>query len=306
MTPHLSQARRILVTVLVAVLTAGLFVLVSPGADAAVTSAKVIKRGQSIGVGGTYTQLAAHGVNGKIQRVRVSPTGNVVLSDGGTAKWSSGTSGGSHVLLRVLKNGNIVVAKGTKVIKSWRRHDVSSLILTTTGYLAARNAAGAVVWKTKTHTTARVTTSAMSSTERTIANSVLNLLNSERAAHGRAKLTMNSTLLRSARSHNLAMAKANTLSHQLPGESAFNVRISNAGYRYSWAGENIGVHGLLTQAAALELERMMYAEGPNNGDGKEHGHYENIVRPEFTNVGVDIYLDKTHHALWLTQDFGRP
>lgn len=302
MTPHL---RKYLATLLAAVLSLGLFTVLAPGAEAAVTSATQIRRGQSIGVGGTYTQLANRGTNGNILRVKVTPAGNVVLTNGATVKWAAHTSG-AHVKLRVTKTGNIIVTRGTKIIKSWGRHDVVRLVLYSNGVLAARNAASQVVWKTNTRIPSSVTSLVGTPVERTIANAVLVLLNAERAAHGRAPLRMNSALIHSARTHNLAMARANTLSHQLPGEPAFTTRIHNAGYNYGWAGENIGVHGLMTQAAALELEKMMYNEGPDTGDGREHGHYENIVRPEFTNVGIDIYLDTAHHALWLTEDFASP
>jgi uncharacterized protein YkwD len=130
-----------------------------------------------------------------------------------------------------------------------------------------------------------------------MAASVLSALNSERRAHGLAALTMNSDLLSSAHRHNLAMAVANTMSHQLPGEAVFSTRIANAGYRWNACAENIGWNSDMSTGGALDLEYAMYAEGPGGG------HYQNIVG-QYQDVGVDVWLDAVHHKLWLTEDFG--
>jgi uncharacterized protein YkwD len=144
-------------------------------------------------------------------------------------------------------------------------------------------------------------TSSMTSTEFAIANAVLNLMNSERKAHGLAPYRGNSALLRSARGHDIKMATANTLSHQLPGEPVFTTRITNAGYHWSWAGENIAWTADRSETGALNLEKMMYNEvAPNNG------HRLNILSTHYTDVGVDILIDNIHGKLWITQDFARP
>jgi hypothetical protein len=55
----------------------------------------------------------------------------------------------------------------------------------------------------------------------------------------------------------------------------------------------------MTQDGALAVQKMMYNEvAPNNG------HRLNILNRHFVNVGVDVYLDSTHHKLWMTVDFG--
>jgi uncharacterized protein YkwD len=132
-----------------------------------------------------------------------------------------------------------------------------------------------------------------------MAYAVLNLLNSERAKHNLPALRMNSQLIASAHSHNLAMAAHNTMSHQVAGEASLGTRISRAGYSWRAVGENIGWNGSMSTSAALSLERMMYNEGPGGG------HYENIVSTTYRDVGIDVYLDQQHHKLWLTEDFGR-
>ncbi|HEY3736692.1 MAG TPA: CAP domain-containing protein [Jatrophihabitans sp.] len=137
-------------------------------------------------------------------------------------------------------------------------------------------------------------------TEKRIAKSVLTLLNKERKAHHLEPLAMSGKLVTSAHRHNVAMAKADELSHQLPGEAGFATRITRAGFRYSYAGENIGVTTRTNSAGARQLEVLMYNEKPPND-----GHRKNILSKHFTRVGINIFIDK-HGNLWLTEDFGRP
>ncbi len=133
------------------------------------------------------------------------------------------------------------------------------------------------------------------------ARSMLSLLNQERRAHGRRPLSMAWRLRVSAHRHNLRMARADVMSHQLPGEPFFATRITNTGYRWRAAGENIGWNSLLTSAGILALEKEMYHEvAPNDG------HRVNILSRSFTQVGIDVYYDARHHKLWFTQDFGAP
>ena len=142
---------------------------------------------------------------------------------------------------------------------------------------------------------------AATTTEPSYANAVLNLLNQERAANHLPALRSDSRLIAAAHGHNLRMAAANTLSHQLPGEPAFTTRITNAGYHWSYAGENIAWNGNTALSGATALESMMYNEvAPNNG------HRLNILSTHFTAVGVDVVYDPTHHKIWLTEDFARP
>jgi uncharacterized protein YkwD len=133
------------------------------------------------------------------------------------------------------------------------------------------------------------------------AKAMLGLLNQERHSHGLRPLQMNWRLRLSAHRHNLHMAKANTMSHQLPNEPFFATRISNAGYKWRAAGENIGWNSLTSKAGLLSLERAMYHEVPPND-----GHRVNILSRTFRQVGIDAYVDRKHHKIWFTQDFGTP
>src|SRR4051794_10534637 len=69
--------------------------------------------------------------------------------------------------------------------------------------------------------------------------SVFRTINRERAAHHLAALRWNANLASVARAHNIKMAQADTLSHQLAGEPSIGVQISTAGYTWSALGENL-------------------------------------------------------------------
>jgi uncharacterized protein YkwD len=147
---------------------------------------------------------------------------------------------------------------------------------------------------------AQAATTRRTATELAWGRAVLKELNVERRAHHLPALKMDQRLRLSARWHNLTMARFNTMSHQLPGESDFANRISRAGYRWSYAGENIGWNSRMSQSGVVALEKVMYREkAPNDG------HRLNILSGKFKNVGVDVYVDKKHHKVWLTTDFGR-
>jgi uncharacterized protein YkwD len=103
---------------------------------------------------------------------------------------------------------------------------------------------------------------------RIFATAMLHMLNTERRAHHLPRLSMNAKLIHSAHVHNLAMAKADEMSHQLPGEAFFADRISAE-------------------------------KAPDNG------HRLNILDKSFRNIGIDVYFDKTHNKMWFTQDFGQ-
>jgi len=69
----------------------------------------------------------------------------------------------------------------------------------------------------------------MTTTEQSYATAMLKMLNAERAVYHLAPLTVNWRLNSSARTHDLWMAKYNTMSHQLPGEASFGTRITRTG-----------------------------------------------------------------------------
>jgi uncharacterized protein YkwD len=147
---------------------------------------------------------------------------------------------------------------------------------------------------------AGATVPARTDLEKKIDWAILALINKERAAHGLRPLTMAHGLRVSARRHNVMMARFNEMSHQLPGEPVFTKRMSNAGYNWSWAGENIAWNSEMTQSGVALLERLMYNEKP-----PEDAHRLNILSTHYRNVGVDVYMDRENHKAWLTTDFGK-
>jgi uncharacterized protein YkwD len=136
--------------------------------------------------------------------------------------------------------------------------------------------------------------------EKKIDWAILKLVNTQRALHGLRPLSMAPALRLSARRHNIAMARYNEMSHQLPGEPDFATRISNAGYNWSWAGENIAWNSDMSLPGVKLLQRLMYNEKP-----PEDAHRQNILNTHFRNIGVDVYLDRENHKIWLTTDFGK-
>jgi uncharacterized protein YkwD len=130
---------------------------------------------------------------------------------------------------------------------------------------------------------------------------VLDRLNAQRASHGLPALTSNAKLTAAAHAHNVKMADANQLSHQLPGEASLGARLSAAGYGWSSVGENVAWNSNRSQAGVLALQDSMYDETPPND-----GHRRNILSSSFTEVGIDVIEDAAHGKVWLVTDFGRP
>jgi uncharacterized protein YkwD len=133
------------------------------------------------------------------------------------------------------------------------------------------------------------------------AHAVLAELNEERASHGLRALKMTSKLVSAAHSHNLAMAKADSLSHQLSGEASLGSRISAAGYRWSAVAENVAYSTVRSQRGVLDMQQMMYNEKP-----PDDGHRDNILNERYVDVGIDVVSDSVHGKVWLVTDFGRP
>lgn len=142
------------------------------------------------------------------------------------------------------------------------------------------------------------TAEAATAVEASAGQSVLQLMNAQRAAHNLPALGWSTALVASSRQHNLAMAKANVLSHQLPNEAVFSTRISQAGVPWHAAAENIGWTSDRTAAGANALQTSMYNETPPND-----GHRLNILSTSLHFVGIDIYIDAATGKLWLTEDF---
>jgi len=115
--------------------------------------------------------------------------------------------------------------------------------------------------------------------------------NARRRAHGCNTLRRNRALDVAAQRHTLRMARANTLSHQLPGEASLGVRVRRAGYSWTLVGENVAA-GYPTAEAVVR------------GWMNSSGHRRNILNCRFRHIGVGYAVSDRGTPYW-TQVFGR-
>jgi uncharacterized protein YkwD len=105
-------------------------------------------------------------------------------------------------------------------------------------------------------------------------------------------LTMNPALRCSSRKHSKDMNDRDFFAHTNPsGEEPWD-RMQQAGYSYSWAGENIAGGNATADAT---MQQWMESDG----------HCANIMSPDFTEIGVGYYPGGQWGHLW-TQNFGTP
>jgi uncharacterized protein YkwD len=121
---------------------------------------------------------------------------------------------------------------------------------------------------------------------------VLRLVNVERATAGCNALTSDDRLVRAARKHSADMAERGYFSHTTPEGVDFATRISNEGYRWGGAAENIA-KGQRTPADVM-------SSWMNSA-----GHKANILNCGYRNLGVGVAAEKGGALVW-TQDFASP
>ena len=79
--------------------------------------------------------------------------------------------------------------------------------------------------------------------------------------------------------------------------------------RHTIAGENVGAAYGNPRDAIPFLHSTMLKEGPcihqpcSLGEFAAHGHYTNLVNPQYTRLGIGIY--SKNGITWLTEDFVR-
>jgi Ca2+-binding RTX toxin-like protein len=118
-------------------------------------------------------------------------------------------------------------------------------------------------------------------------------------------LAWNATLAATSLAHSQLMNQTGQFEHQLPGEASPDQRILNAGYNYSWYGENIvmGYDNSFGGHAALAVD---FGSTPT-GMQDPPGHRENIMRPEFRDIGIGTVKATPGNGMFgllTTQDFG--
>jgi len=100
------------------------------------------------------------------------------------------------------------------------------------------------------------------------------LVNEERMAVGLQPLTLDPRLVPVARAHSEEMFRLRYFGHQSPVTGTPFDRLDQDGIRYSRAGENLAY----AQSVTVAHRGLMASEG----------HRDNILRPEFTRIGIGV------------------
>ena len=113
------------------------------------------------------------------------------------------------------------------------------------------------------------------------------LINQERVKEGLPPLQFDERLARAARKHTQVMVQNDSLSHQLDGEEALQLRVSDENVRCDRDAENIALD------SDLEVAHVMLMQSPP--------HRANILSPQFNAVGIGIL--KSDELFYITEDF---
>jgi uncharacterized protein YkwD len=120
---------------------------------------------------------------------------------------------------------------------------------------------------------------------------IVELTNKERAREKLPPLKVNARLLKCAREHSENMARQMKMDHVLDGKEPKD-RVREAGYAFMNMGENVA-YGQRTPVDVLKSWM------------NSNGHRENILRAEFTEIGVAVSRS-SKGVPYYTQVFGRP
>jgi uncharacterized protein YkwD len=129
-------------------------------------------------------------------------------------------------------------------------------------------------------------------------------------------LAWSSELNQAAAAHNQAMIAADTQSHQVDGEKVYTERFKDAGYVYSYAGENVDAAAKSVEEGEASLAIDWGADDPKTPiveaiDGIQNpaGHRKNLLATTLREVGISVAIinDPTKQNVGpfvVTQDFG--
>jgi uncharacterized protein YkwD/uncharacterized membrane protein required for colicin V production len=120
---------------------------------------------------------------------------------------------------------------------------------------------------------------------------MLKLLNDERTSRGLAPLQLDPRLVPVARQHSEEMFRLKYFGHQSPVNGSPFDRIAAAKISYTRAGENLAY----AHSVAVAHRGLMDSEG----------HRENILRPEFTRIGIGVIAAGSYGRMF-TQLFITP
>ncbi len=117
---------------------------------------------------------------------------------------------------------------------------------------------------------------------------MVDLVNQERTSRGLNALRVDTTLKDMARAHSLDMIQRRYFSHYTPEGGSVADRADAAGLAYRIVGENLALAPDLASA--------------HDGLMQSQGHRENILRPDYTRIGIGIYREEGL-GLVITQNF---
>jgi len=120
---------------------------------------------------------------------------------------------------------------------------------------------------------------------------MFDLVNDERASAGLAPLEWDERLVPVARAHSEEMFRLKYFSHTSPTAGSPFDRLKAAGITYTRAGENLAY----AQSVTIAHRGLMESQG----------HRENILRPEFTRIGIGV-ISAGPYGRMFTQLFVTP
>mgnify|MGYP001194566927 CR=1 FL=1 len=119
---------------------------------------------------------------------------------------------------------------------------------------------------------------------------MVNLVNKERTSRGLPALKVDMELVNMARDKSQDMIANNYFAHQSPTYGSPFDMMKSYGINYTYAGENIA------GASTVEIA--------HNALMKSQGHRENILRKEFTHIGIGI-IEGGRYGMMFSQEFIR-
>jgi uncharacterized protein YkwD len=121
---------------------------------------------------------------------------------------------------------------------------------------------------------------------------ILELTNAARKKEGLGPLKISTTLLETARAHSKNQARQDKMAHELDGKKPVD-RVKAAGYKFRYTAENVAF------GEGLSIDEVF------DNWMKSPGHRANILKPEFTEIGIGVGSTATGKKYY-TQNFGRP
>lgn len=128
------------------------------------------------------------------------------------------------------------------------------------------------------------------------AEDIVALTNVERRLVGSRTLSTNSILTGIAQRKAELYAKENYFDHTEPDGKEYYMRFKEAGYYFSYAGENLIVDALSTATSQKLIELWVASDG----------HYRNMIKPQYREIGVGVAIGIRAGvpAVWVVQEFG--